>query len=152
MIEKAWNEVSKRTLNSSWKQLWPAVVTECDFEDFGPSPEDEAVDDPAPEGDVEEIISLGRSMGLVVDEADVDNLIEEHREELTTEALKELEAMQVSIIQEEQHSSGGEEVGETEETTSAEIREAIGWYENLTRFIEKKTPRKSSHRSSYGQC
>lgn len=142
MIEKAWNEVSKRTLNSSWKKLWPAVVAERDFEGFEPSPEDEAVDDPAPEGDVEEIISLGRSMGLVVDEADVDNLIEEHREELTTEDLKELEAMQVTIIQEEQHSSGGEEVGETEETTSAEIREAIGWYENLTRFIEKKHPEK----------
>ncbi|XP_068225409.1 putative CENPB DNA-binding domain-containing protein 1 [Palaemon carinicauda] len=50
----------------------------------------EAVDDPATEGDVEEIISIGMSMGPVVDEADIHNLIQEHREELTTEDLKEL--------------------------------------------------------------
>ncbi|XP_068206746.1 uncharacterized protein [Palaemon carinicauda] len=54
---------------ASAKKLWPAVVAERDFEGFDPSIEDEAVDDPAPEGDVEEIISIGRSMGLIFDEA-----------------------------------------------------------------------------------
>ncbi|XP_068203841.1 tigger transposable element-derived protein 1-like [Palaemon carinicauda] len=74
--------------------------------------ENKAVDDPAaPEGDVEEIISTGRSMVYVVDEADVHNLIEEHRKELTTEDLKELEAMQLTIIQEEHSSIGGEDGG-----------------------------------------
>ncbi|XP_068204215.1 tigger transposable element-derived protein 1-like [Palaemon carinicauda] len=37
MIDKAWNEVSWRTLNSSWMKLLPAVVAERDFEDFDPS-------------------------------------------------------------------------------------------------------------------
>ena len=79
-------------------------------------------------------------MELVVDEADVDNLIEEHMEELSTEDLRDLEAMQVSNIHEEHSSS--EEGEETEVTTLAEIREAIGWFENLSRFIGKKHPEK----------
>ncbi|XP_068245377.1 tigger transposable element-derived protein 1-like [Palaemon carinicauda] len=53
MINIAWNEVSRRTLNSSWKKLWPVVGAEGDFESFDPSTEDEAVDDPPPEGDVQ---------------------------------------------------------------------------------------------------
>ncbi|XP_068209148.1 tigger transposable element-derived protein 1-like [Palaemon carinicauda] len=109
MIDTAWNEVSRRTLNSSWKKLWPADVAEQVFEGFDPSTEDEAVDDSAPEGDVEELISILRSMGIVVDEANIHNLLEELREELTTEHLKELETMQLTIIQEEQSSSGGED-------------------------------------------
>ncbi|XP_068237019.1 tigger transposable element-derived protein 1-like [Palaemon carinicauda] len=111
MIDKAWNEVSRCTLNSSWKKLWPAVVAECDFKSFEPSTEDEAVEDPAFEEVVEEIISIVRSKGLVVDKTNVDNLIDEHREELTTEDLKELEAMQLTIIQDEENSSGGEDGG-----------------------------------------
>ncbi|XP_068231959.1 tigger transposable element-derived protein 1-like [Palaemon carinicauda] len=51
MIDKAWNEVTRHTLKSSWKKLWPAVVAERDFEGFDPSTEDEAIDDPAP-GDI----------------------------------------------------------------------------------------------------
>ncbi|XP_068211756.1 tigger transposable element-derived protein 1-like [Palaemon carinicauda] len=69
-IDTAWNEVSRRTLNSSWMKLWPAVVAERDFKGFNPSTEDSA-----PEGDVEEIISIGRSMGLVVDKADISQRI-----------------------------------------------------------------------------
>ncbi|PNF21897.1 hypothetical protein B7P43_G04399 [Cryptotermes secundus] len=32
MIEKAWEGVTKRTLTSAWKKLWPESVVECDFE------------------------------------------------------------------------------------------------------------------------
>ncbi|XP_068246504.1 tigger transposable element-derived protein 1-like [Palaemon carinicauda] len=88
-IDKAWNEVSRHTLNFSWKKLWPPVVAEREFEGFEPSTENEAVNDLALKGYVKEIISIGRSVGLV-DEADIDNLIEEHKEELTTEDLKKL--------------------------------------------------------------
>ncbi|XP_068229501.1 tigger transposable element-derived protein 1-like [Palaemon carinicauda] len=87
------------------------VVAERDLEGSNPSNEDEAVDDPAPDGDVEEIISIRRSMGLVIDEAAVHKLIEEHSEALKTEDLKELEAMQLAIIQEEHSSSSGENGG-----------------------------------------
>ncbi|XP_068237055.1 tigger transposable element-derived protein 1-like [Palaemon carinicauda] len=103
-IDKAWNEILRRTLNSSWKKLWPDVVAKRDFEGFEHSPEDEAIDDPAPEGDVEDVISIRRSMGIVIDEADVDKLMDVYREELTTEDMKELKAMQMTNMQEEQHS------------------------------------------------
>ncbi|XP_067930250.1 tigger transposable element-derived protein 1-like [Watersipora subatra] len=134
MIEKAWNEVSKHTLKSSWKKLWPGVETKQDPK----GSEKEHIVDSAHEGGVEDIISLGRSVGIVVEEAHVDNFTKE----LTTGGFRELKTMQVTIIQEEQQLSGGEKVGEAEETSSAEIREAIGWYENLTRFIEKNHPEK----------
>ncbi|XP_068201901.1 tigger transposable element-derived protein 1-like [Palaemon carinicauda] len=44
---------------------------------------------------------LGKSMGLGVDEADIDELIEEHQEELTADDLKDFEAMRVNAVQEE---------------------------------------------------
>ena len=53
-----------------------------------------------PQPDVEEIVSLGRSMGLVVDEEDINKLLEEHKQEPTTDDLKELEAIKVNIVQE----------------------------------------------------
>ncbi|PNF20183.1 hypothetical protein B7P43_G16984 [Cryptotermes secundus] len=34
MIEKAWKRVTKRTLTSAWKKLWPESVVKCDFEGF----------------------------------------------------------------------------------------------------------------------
>lgn len=83
-------------------------------------------------------ISLSKSLGLVVDEADTDNLLDEHKEELNTDDLKALEVMQTSNLQEEHHSSGEEEVT----LISTEIREAIGWFENFNSFIDKKHPEK----------
>ncbi|XP_035210185.1 tigger transposable element-derived protein 1-like [Stegodyphus dumicola] len=131
-------EVTESTqLTLPWRKLWAAVVAERDFEGFEIPTEEEAVDDPAP---LEEIISLSKSLGLVVDEADIDNLLDEHKEELNTDDLKALEAMQISDLQEEHHSSVEEEVEVA--LTSTEIREAIGWFENLNSFIEKKHPEK----------
>ncbi|XP_045104973.1 tigger transposable element-derived protein 1-like, partial [Portunus trituberculatus] len=76
LIDIAWQGVTKRTLNSAWRKLWPDVVLERDFEGFNPVEE--------------EIVSIGRSMGLQIDEADVAEFVEEHAEELMTEELKEL--------------------------------------------------------------
>ncbi len=56
-------------------------MSERDFEGFDP---ETAV--------VEEIVTLGKSMGLEVDEGDVNELVEEHSEELTTEELKDAAA------------------------------------------------------------
>ncbi|GFS43338.1 tigger transposable element-derived protein 1 [Nephila pilipes] len=66
LIDIAWQGVTKRTL----RKLWPDVVLKG--EGFEPIEE--------------EIVSIGRSMGLEVDVAD---FIEEYAEELTTEELKE---------------------------------------------------------------
>ncbi|XP_035209765.1 tigger transposable element-derived protein 1-like [Stegodyphus dumicola] len=120
-------------LELSVEELWAAVVAERDFEGFEIPTEEEAVDDPAP-------LEESKSLGLVVDEADIDNLLDEHKEELNTDDLKTLEAMQISDLQEEHRSSVEEEVEVA--LTSTEIREAIAWFENLNSFIETKHPEK----------
>ena len=75
LIDIAWQGVTKKTLNSAWRKLWPGVGLKR--EGFEPIEE--------------EIVSIGRSMGLEVDKADVVDLIEEYAEELTTEELTELQ-------------------------------------------------------------
>ena len=82
LINEIWCEVSYKTINSAWKKLWPEAVTPRDFEGFE--------DDPG-SPTVEHIVSLGRSMGLEVNAEDVEELAEEHRAELSTEELQELQ-------------------------------------------------------------
>ena len=93
MIDAAWQGVTTCTLNSAWKKLWPDCITERDFEGFDP--------EPGPEVVLDEIVSLGKSMGLEVDEGDIIELVQEHAEELTTEELKELQAMQQTEVLQE---------------------------------------------------
>ncbi|XP_061672523.1 tigger transposable element-derived protein 1-like [Syngnathoides biaculeatus] len=89
MIDEVWREVSYRTLQSAWKKLWPACVAEGEFEDL--ANEEAAV--------VDEIVSIGKSMGLEVDRQDVEELVEEqvadHHKDLTTADLLELQSEQV---------------------------------------------------------
>lgn len=59
IIDLAWQGVIRRTLNSTWRMLWPEAVTDWDFEILEPE---------TPE--VENIVSFGKSMGLEVDDAD----------------------------------------------------------------------------------
>ncbi|XP_070268928.1 tigger transposable element-derived protein 1 isoform X2 [Myotis yumanensis] len=123
IIDMAWQGVTKRTLTSAWKKLWPEVVSETDFERLEP---EAAV--------VEEIVSLGKSMGLDMDEGDINELIEERSEELTTQELKELQA--------QQHTEVLQEIDDTEEEEEvisvSEIKEMLGVWEKLSDFIQKK--------------
>ena len=77
IIDPAWQGVAIGTLTSAWKKLWPESVAERTFEGFEPEVPVE-----------EEVVSLGKSMGLDVDEGDVNELVEEHFQELTTEELQ----------------------------------------------------------------
>ena len=88
----------------------------------------------------EEIVSLGKSMGLVMDERDVNELVEEHTQELTTEELQELQSKQHSEILQE---IGFEEEPEVEEVIStSKIKEILGMGERFAQFVEKKHPEK----------
>ncbi|XP_068242343.1 tigger transposable element-derived protein 1-like [Palaemon carinicauda] len=82
-IDQAWKGVTRRTMNSAWKKIWPDAVSPRDFEGFGPDPEPVL----AIEEDFEEIVSLGKSVSLEVDKDDITELIDENHEELTTEEL-----------------------------------------------------------------
>ncbi|XP_076036386.1 uncharacterized protein LOC143022170 [Oratosquilla oratoria] len=110
IIVKAWGEVSFRTLNSVWKNLWQDCVAARDFEGF--HTEHVVVDD---------IVSLGKSMGLDVDSDDVEELVEDHRNELNTEELQELHREQQEEVVEELSSS--EKESSKGSISTAEIKE-----------------------------
>ncbi|GCC32240.1 hypothetical protein chiPu_0010701 [Chiloscyllium punctatum] len=90
LIDKAWNEVSFLTLQSAWKKLWPDCEPERVFEGFE---EETSVNV------VNEIVTLGQNMDLEVDEDDVADLVEDHRQDLSTEDLVELQQEQVKVMQ-----------------------------------------------------
>ena len=64
LIEMVWQGVTRRTLTSAWRKLWPDAVAPQDFEGFEPEPER----GPTPESELDEIVSIGKSMGIEVDE------------------------------------------------------------------------------------
>ena len=139
IIDQAWEGVTRRTLNSAWKKLWPDAVAPRDFEGFGPEPASE----PVPETDVnvDEIVSIGKSMGLEVDEDDITELVEEHHEELTTDELKELQEMQNAELHAQL--SETEDVEEVEDIiSSAEIKRILGYHQQVVDFVEKHHPQK----------
>lgn len=80
LIVKAWKEVSQRCLRAAWRKLWPDAAPERDFEGF----EDKQQEI------LQEIVTLGNSMGLDVDATDLEDLVQEHKEELTTQELQEM--------------------------------------------------------------
>ncbi|GBL74195.1 hypothetical protein AVEN_231072-1 [Araneus ventricosus] len=92
--------VTKRTIISAWKSLWPETFVECDFEGFETVPVKPAVN---------EIVSLAKIMGLEVDNY-IDELVEEHNLELATEGLTELRCVSQKKVVKESLSEE-EEVG-----------------------------------------
>lgn len=130
MIDMAWQEVTRHNLNAAWRKLWPDVVAPRDVD--GLEVEGEV------EPEVDEIISLGKDMGLEVNDEDINKLIQEHKEELSTAKLKELEAMQHMVVQ--------EEFGEYEEEAaiipSARIKDILGKFHEVSEFVEKNHPEK----------
>ncbi|CAH2296251.1 Hypothetical predicted protein [Pelobates cultripes] len=128
IITIAWAGVSQTNLNSAWRNLWPDCIVKP------------ASSASAPESTVlEEIVSLGRTMGLEVTEEDVCELVEEHDRDLTTEELVELqkEAMEEQIAFEEE-----EEMSE-EQLSSMELKEACQMWVNLQTFVQQDHPDKA---------
>nr|XP_053653136.1 tigger transposable element-derived protein 1-like [Cherax quadricarinatus] len=80
LIGKAWEGVTKRTLNSAWKKLWPECVDKRDFEGFEANPEKCMPVE-------ESTVALGKSLGLEVSGENVEELVEEDNDELTTDEL-----------------------------------------------------------------
>ncbi|PNF38634.1 hypothetical protein B7P43_G02310 [Cryptotermes secundus] len=133
MIEKAWEGVTKRTLTSAWKKLWPESVVECDFEGF-----EIVLVEPV----VNEIVALAKTMGLEVDNNDIDELVEEHSQELTTEDLMELHCVSQQEVLEESLSEEEKEVTAKQQSSGA-IREMLKAWETFASYIEKHHPNKA---------
>lgn len=125
-IDKAWRSVSLRTMNSAWKKLWPDCVTDRDSEDF----ESVLL--------VNDIISLGKSLGLELSDDDVEELVEDHKMDLTTEELQHIYEMQT---QEGIKEISSEEEKESKETIStAEIKELFFHWSKAQAVVKKWHP------------
>ncbi|KAJ7317101.1 hypothetical protein JRQ81_003263 [Phrynocephalus forsythii] len=134
IIDKAWYGVTRRTLNFAWRKLWPDCILGNDLEGLAHDQEPVVVND---------IVSLGETMGLEVDEDDVQELVEEHGQELTTDELIDLyheQQQEVMVV----ISSGEEEEEEKEEEalSSNEIREMCNMWETLQNFVQEHHPNK----------
>jgi len=81
LADKASQQVTYRTMNSACRKLWPECVAGRDFEDF--DNENSAV--------IDDIVSVGKNMGLEVENEDVEELLEDHKDELSTEDLEQLQ-------------------------------------------------------------
>jgi hypothetical protein len=104
-------------LNAAWKRLWPAI--QQDFEGF----EDVAAVD-------KEIVLLGESLGLEVDQDDVEDLIQSHNRELTTEDLQELDSFT-------EHDSGEEEQDQDYTMPTSEIKELLTAWDTVKRLMSR---------------
>ena len=74
-------------------------------------------------------------MGLEVNEEDIQELVEEHGQELTTDELMDLHREQQQKVMEE--ISSAEEKKAEESLTSDEIREMCKMWETVQNFVEK---------------
>ena len=76
-----------RTLNFAWKKLWPDYVAERDIDGF----------EPYDSGHIDEVVSMRKSMGLKVENEDVDELLKSLKIELNTEELQHLQEEQKKL-------------------------------------------------------
>ncbi|KAG7154982.1 PiggyBac transposable element-derived protein 4-like 9 [Homarus americanus] len=127
-----WKEVTVRCLCAAWRPLWPECVLQRDFEGFGEL-EEEAV--------VHEIVCLGNSIGLEVD--DVEELVEEHSKELSTEELLEFhkeenETLKRSLTSEE--SGEDEDKEESRIIPAKDLKDAFFSWSKLSKLAEDYHP------------
>ncbi|XP_060135422.1 tigger transposable element-derived protein 1-like [Zootoca vivipara] len=128
MITMAWDGISQRILNSTWRNLWSDWVPRSDS------------DVSAPESTVlEDIVSLGRTMGLEVTEEDVCELVEDHDQELS---IQELVKLQAEATQ-EQTPLEEEEVPIEEQLSSTELKDICQLWENVQTYARRHHPDKA---------
>nr|XP_020671309.1 tigger transposable element-derived protein 1-like [Pogona vitticeps] len=120
MITRAWDSISQRNLNSAWRPLWPDCVAT-------------GVSAPAPESTVmQDIVALGRNIGLEVAEEDICELVEGHDQELTTQELVE---MQGEAMEEEE-----EEDLEGKHMPTRKLKEILGQWQNVQTLAQRYDP------------
>nr|XP_053647227.1 tigger transposable element-derived protein 1-like isoform X3 [Cherax quadricarinatus] len=127
LIDKAWQGVTSRTMNCAWRKLWPECVLKKVFGGF-------EADAYNPTPVVESIVSLGESMGLDVNGQDVEELVDDHREELTTDELQDLQLELQQIIAEE---IASEEKERGEIVPSSVIKDMCAKWNRVQNFVEK---------------
>jgi hypothetical protein len=105
--------------------VWPKIIKERDFEGFVEEPE------PATDPVVDDIVIVAESIGLQVDSGDVEELVEEHSEELSTEELQQLLAEQQRMAAEELSEEEREDQQSVQQISSSEIKEILNKWTEL---------------------
>nr|XP_033794861.1 tigger transposable element-derived protein 1-like [Geotrypetes seraphini] len=126
LIQKAWEEVSQRTLISAWKMLVPSWTQE-----------EAVVDDTEV---VKDIITVAQRLELEVEEEDVEELIEEHEEELTTEELQALLVQQQDNAQREVSSDDEEQQSNNKPIPTADIKNILVKWKTVQEFTNAHYP------------
>lgn len=126
LIQKAWEEVSQRTLISAWKMLVPSWTQK------------EAVVDGTEV--VKDIITVAQRLELEVEEEDVEELIEEHEEELTTEELQALLVQQQDNAQREASSDNEEQQSNNQPIPTADIKNILVKWKAVQEFTNAHYP------------
>ena len=88
-------------------------------------------------------MSLGKTTGLELNEDDIQELMEEHGQELTTHKLMFLYCEQQQEVMEEISSAEEEEKKAEESCTSNEIRDMCKLWATVQNFVEKQYPNKA---------
>lgn len=83
---------------------------------------------------------MGKNMGLEVNSDDIEELVKDHDEELTTDELVTLQNEQHKVLTEEQSS---EEEDEREMIKSDVLKDIIGKWNGCQNFFEKHHPDKT---------
>ena len=143
LIDKAWNQVSYRTMNSAWRKLWPDCVIERQFDSVAGTStaadnEEESREDSQL---IDEIVSMGQNLGLEINSGDVEELLNEHRDELTTEELRQLHEEQKKTLTEE--ISSDEDEG-WKIASSADIKKICAKWNDIQNFVELYHPDKAT--------
>ena len=90
---------------------------------------------------IDEIVSMGQNLGLEMDSGDVEELLDEHRDELTTEELQQLQEEQKRTLTEEM--SSDEDEGRKIAST-ADIKEICAKWNDIQNFVELYHPDKAT--------
>ncbi|VFV43162.1 Hypothetical predicted protein [Lynx pardinus] len=89
-------------------------------------------------------VSLGKARGLEVNKDDIQELVEEHGQELTTDELTDLHRELQQEVTEEISSAEEEGKKAEESLTSSEIREMCEMWEAVRNCVEKHHPNKAA--------
>ncbi|XP_036130983.1 tigger transposable element-derived protein 1-like [Molossus molossus] len=132
LIDTAWSNVTHRTLYAAWRKLWPERDGEgLEAESAPVVDEDVAV--------VDDIVAIGKTMGLDIQQDDINELVEGHAAELTTEELMHLQQQQQKDMVEEISSEEEERV---EDISSGLIHEMCAKWAEIANFVEQHHPDK----------
>lgn len=127
VIHKAWSEVTQRQLISAWRKLCPSFVQG-----------DRGVQGDAPEI-MAEILTTARDLELEVNEDDIEELIMEHKDELTTEDLQEILNEELQETRRNVSPSEQEE-DERVQMPASDIKDLLNKWEDVRAMVLKWHP------------